>query len=120
MLYTPSRLSTIASEAAKPDSIFSLADRIGLVHDAFALGKAGYLEFSAALNLAHELRAETECQYLIQRWLLCEANAPGKVLVWESIDSSLAGIIHTWWEDDKVTLPLKAFRRVRWSLHHLA
>jgi aminopeptidase 2 len=92
VLYTPTRLSAIASEAAKPDSIFSLADRIGLVHDAFALGKAGYLELSAALNLVHELRAETE------------------FLVWGSIDSSLSGIIHTWWEDDKVTLPLKAFR----------
>lgn len=67
VLYTPTRLSAIASEAAKPDSIFSLADRIGLVHDAFALGKAGYLELSAALSLVHELRAETECQYLIRR-----------------------------------------------------
>jgi aminopeptidase 2 len=26
---------------------------------------------------------------------------------------SLAGIIHTWWEDDKVTQLLKAFRGVR-------
>lgn len=76
MLYTPTRLSAIASEAAKPDSIFSLADRIGLVHDAFALGKAGYLELSAALNLVHELRAETECQCFIQRYMApCEANA---------------------------------------------
>jgi hypothetical protein len=36
-----------------------------------------------------------------------------KVLVWDSIDTSLAGIIHTWWEDDKVTQPLKTFRGVR-------
>jgi len=36
-----------------------------------------------------------------------------KVLVWDSIDTSLAGIIHTWWEDDKVTQPLRAFRGVR-------
>ena len=42
-----------------------------------------------------------------------------KVLVWDSIDTSLAGIVHTWWEDNKVTEPLKAFRRVRWSLHQL-
>ena len=67
MLYTPTRLAAIASEAAKTDSIFSLADRIGLVHDAFALGKAGYLELSAALNLVHELRSETECQCLAER-----------------------------------------------------
>jgi aminopeptidase 2 len=92
VLYSPTRLAAIASEAAKPNSIFSLSDRIGLVHDAFALGKAGYVELSAALNLVHELRAETE------------------FLVWDSLDTSLTGIIHTWWEDDKVTQPLKAFR----------
>jgi aminopeptidase 2 len=75
VLYTPTRLAAIASEAAKPNSIFSLSDRIGLVHDAFALGKAGYLELSAALNLVRELRAETECQCLTQCLLaLCEAN----------------------------------------------
>jgi len=61
VLYTPTRLAAIASEAAQPDSIFSLNDRIGLVHDAFALGKASYLQLSAALNLVHELRAEGEC-----------------------------------------------------------
>ena len=60
-MYTPTRLAAIASEAAKPDSIFSLSDRIGLVHDAFALGKAGYLKLGAVLNLVHELRAEREC-----------------------------------------------------------
>ena len=42
-----------------------------------------------------------------------------KVLVWDSIDTSLTGIVSTWWEDNKVTQPLKAFRRVRWSLHQL-
>jgi len=92
VLYTPTRLAAIASEAGKLNSIFSLSDRIGLVHDAFELGKAGYLEFSAALNLVHELRTETE------------------FLVWDSIDTSLSGIIYTWWEDDRVTQPLKAFR----------
>ena len=61
MLYTPTRLATIASEAAKPDSVFSLSDRIGLVQDSFALGKAGYLQLSAALNLVHEFRDEKEC-----------------------------------------------------------
>jgi len=61
-LYTPDRLAAIAREAAKENAIFSLSDRIGLVHDAFALAKAGYLQLSAALNLAHELRAEKECE----------------------------------------------------------
>jgi hypothetical protein len=65
VLYTPARLAIIASEAAKPDSIFSLGDRMGLVHDAFALGKAGYLSLSSALNLVYELRAENECEILV-------------------------------------------------------
>lgn len=65
MLYAPTRLAAIASEAAKLDSVFSLGDRIGLVHDAFALGKAGYLALSAVLDLVHELRAEKECECLI-------------------------------------------------------
>ncbi|KAI0294885.1 leucyl aminopeptidase [Multifurca ochricompacta] len=93
VLYTPARLAAIAKEAAKPDSIFSLNDRIGLVHDAFALAKSGHLSLSAALNLVHELRSESE------------------FLVWDSIGANLAGITHTWWEDDKVTQRLKAFRR---------
>jgi aminopeptidase 2 len=29
------------------------------------------------------------------------------------MDASLAGVIQTWWEDDKVTKQLNAFRRVR-------
>ncbi|KAH8986246.1 leucyl aminopeptidase [Lactarius hatsudake] len=93
VLYTPTRLATIASEAAKSDSIFSLYDRIGLVHDSFALGKAGYLQLSAALNLVHELRAEKE------------------FLVWDSIDANLDGIIYTWWERENVAEQLKVFRR---------
>ncbi|KAH9030817.1 leucyl aminopeptidase [Lactarius hengduanensis] len=93
VLYTPTRLAAIASEAAKPDSIFSLSDRIGLVHEAFALGKAGYLQLSAALDLVDELRAEKE------------------FLAWASIDTNLDGITHTWWESEKVAEQLKVFRR---------
>lgn len=117
MLYTPARLAAIASEAAKPDSIFSLADRMGLVHDAFALAKAGYLAPSSALNLIHELRVEKECESLAHATWYCVWLTRGrKVLVWDSIDASLAGIVYTWWEDDKVTRQLNAFRRVRPSL----
>ncbi|KAI9431112.1 peptidase family M1-domain-containing protein [Lactarius indigo] len=93
VLYSSKRLATIASEAAKSDSIFSLSDRIGLVHDAFALGKVGYLQLSAALNLIRELRAEKE------------------FLVWESIDANLDAIIYTWWESENVAEQLKVFRR---------
>jgi aminopeptidase 2 len=116
-LYTPTRLAAIAREAAEPDSIFSLSDRIGLVHDAFALGKAGYLQLSAALNLIHELRAESECASR-STYTHSEANAQvcQKVLVWDSINANLAGIIYTWWEREKVAEQLKVFRRVRWRL----
>lgn len=37
-------------------------------------------------------------------------------MVWDSIDATLAGVIQTWWEDDKVTKQLDAFRRVRPSV----
>jgi aminopeptidase 2 len=116
VLYTPTRLAAIASEAAKSDSIFSLADRMGLVHDAYALAKAGYLATSSALNLVHELRAEEECESLVHAWCYAELTRGRKDLVWGSIDASLAGIVQTWWEDDKVTRQLNAFRRVRSSL----
>jgi aminopeptidase 2 len=117
VLYEPTRLAAIASEAAKPDSIFSLADRMGLVHDAFALAKAGYLPLSSALNLVYELRVEEECESLVLViWLCAELTRGRKVLVWDSINACMAGIVHTWWEDDKITRQLNAFRRVRSSL----
>lgn len=117
MLYTPSRLAAITSEAAKPDSIFSLGDRMGLLHDAVALGKAGYLSLSSALNLVYELRAEKECELSVYSSWCCTTLTHGpKVLVWDSIDASLTEITQTWWEDDKITRQLNAFRRVRWSL----
>lgn len=46
-------------------------------------------------------------------WHCVRLTCGPKVLVWDSIDMSLAGIIRTWWEHDKVTQPLKAFRGVR-------
>ena len=80
VLYTPTRLAAIASEAAKPDSIFSLADRMGLVHDAFALAKAGHLAPSSALNLVHELRVEKECEFSSRSLVLVELTRGRKSL----------------------------------------
>jgi hypothetical protein len=59
-------VAKIAAEAAKPDgtSVLSLNDRIGLVHDAMALSKAGLAKLSSALTLLDGLKGETECQYL--------------------------------------------------------
>ena len=60
MLYTPERLRIIGAEATKIDSVFSLADRIGLLHDSYALAEAGYLEISGVLTLYRLLREEKE------------------------------------------------------------
>lgn len=62
VLYTPDRLFSIATEAAKGDTIFSLKDRIGLVHDAFALSRATFAEVSSALTLVDILKDEKECE----------------------------------------------------------
>jgi len=90
---------------------------MGLVHDAFALGKAGNLSLSSTLNLIYELRAEKECEPSVySSWCCVKLTHGPKVLVWDSIDASLSEIVQTWWEDDKVTKQLNSFRRVRSSL----
>lgn len=65
VLYTPERLSKIAAEATKEDSIFSLNDRLGLVQDAMALSKAGLLKLSGALTLVDIFKNEKECMYFL-------------------------------------------------------
>lgn len=64
VLYTPERLAAIAAEAAKEQSIFSLDDRLGLVHDVFALAKAGLTKASSALTLVDSWKNEKECKEL--------------------------------------------------------
>ena len=61
-------------EAAKQKgpSVFSLNDRIGLVHDAMALSKAGLAKLSSALALVDGLKGETDCRYLILSYPLVE------------------------------------------------
>lgn len=63
VLYSPERLASIGTEAAKGDAVFSLRDRIGLVHDAYALAQAGFSKVSSALTLVHTLKDEKECQF---------------------------------------------------------
>ncbi len=63
VLYTPERLVAIAKEAIAENSPFSLEDRIGLVYDALALARAGYLDVSSALALYQTLRHEKECEF---------------------------------------------------------
>jgi aminopeptidase 2 len=54
-------LVAIAKEAAKENSVFSFDDRIGLVYDALALARAGYLDVSSALSLYDAFKNEKEC-----------------------------------------------------------
>jgi aminopeptidase 2 len=65
VLYAPERLDKIAIEAAREGSIFSLNDRIGLVHDVMALAQAGLAKVSSALNLVNIFRKEKECEYFV-------------------------------------------------------
>ena len=62
VLYTPERLEKIAEEAVKENSSLSLNDRLGLVHDAMALSKAGLMNLSSALNLVNKVKDEKECE----------------------------------------------------------
>lgn len=52
----------IAKEAAKENSVFSTEDRVGLVYDALALAKAGYLEVSSMLALFDAFRNDKDCE----------------------------------------------------------
>lgn len=52
----------IAKEAAKENSVFSTEDRVGLVYDALALSKAGYLEVSSMLALFDAFRNDKDCE----------------------------------------------------------
>lgn len=61
-LYSPDRLVAIAKEAARENSVFGLEDRLGLVQDAVALAKAGYMPVSSALQLFDVFRNEKECR----------------------------------------------------------
>jgi aminopeptidase 2 len=63
VLYTPERLSKIAAEAAKEDSVFSLDDRMGLVYDAFALAQAGLAKLSSVLTLVDLWKHEKESKW---------------------------------------------------------
>lgn len=65
VFYSSERLASIAHVAASGDDVFSLDDRIGLVHDAMALAKSGHATASSALALIDILRNEKECEFHI-------------------------------------------------------
>ncbi|KAF9227990.1 leucyl aminopeptidase [Gyrodon lividus] len=93
VLYSVERLVRIAREAAEGGAIFSLNDRIGLVHDAMALAKSGHATVSSALTVVDILRNEQE------------------FLVWDSIARNLGLLVSTWWEDKALVKGLDEFRK---------
>ncbi|KAF7340896.1 Aminopeptidase 1 [Mycena sanguinolenta] len=93
VLYTPERLSKIAIEAAKGDSVFSLSDRIGLLCDVSELSHAGLTPVNSLLNLVDIWRNETNH------------------LVWVSILNSLRDIIRPFEDHSQINTSLCAFIR---------
>ncbi|KIJ69473.1 hypothetical protein HYDPIDRAFT_24310 [Hydnomerulius pinastri MD-312] len=98
VLYSQERLARIAREAAEGDAVFSLNDRIGLVHDAMALAKSGHATVSSALTVVDILRNEKE------------------FLVWDSIATNLAVLVSTWWEKKEIVEGLNNFRKASLGL----
>lgn len=90
--YSPERWVKLAAEAARPGSVFTTEDRMGLVGDAFELAQAGYSKTSSALDLVSALKNETE------------------YLVWHSIASQLDHLIWVWWEESPEFDQLNKFR----------
>lgn len=68
VLYSDERFAAIAKEAAKGDTVFSLNDRIGLVHDIMTLSKAGFCKVSSALTIVDILHDEKECKCPTFNW----------------------------------------------------
>ncbi|KAL1741717.1 hypothetical protein HDZ31DRAFT_44813 [Schizophyllum fasciatum] len=92
VVYTPKRFAGLVHEAAKEDSLFTLDDRMGLVHDAFATARAGLAPLSSALDLVEALKDEQE------------------YLVWACIASNLDALSSIWWEHADIVQKLNALR----------
>ncbi|KAI0331193.1 hypothetical protein GY45DRAFT_1249390 [Cubamyces sp. BRFM 1775] len=90
--YEDQRLEKLGKQVTSPNFAFSLQDRIGLIRDAFALASAGYAPVRGALALLDGLRDSKE------------------YLVVDSIAASLTFLAWTWWENDKITTFLNAYR----------
>lgn len=97
--------------------VFSLNDRIGLIHDVFALAGAGYTELSVALDLVHHFgKGEEECKCVYV--FVCQAiRAKTRlVLAWQAMRDSLDNLVSLWWEDDIVHDLFQKFQKVSWKL----
>ncbi len=113
MLYSPERLLKIAQEATKVNSMFSLNDRISIIHDAFALSGAGYTRLSSVLDLVMEWRSESECTHTLLLPIYCSVKAIFFAdLVWRAIRNELGAVVRVWRDDEVVSEKLMAFCRV--------
>lgn len=91
--YSPERLEKLGAAAAQKDSPFSLADRVGLVSDAFTLAQSGYAKTSGGLALSKAL-----------------ANDPSS-LVNLAMSQNLAKLASVWWEQpEEVREAINRFR----------
>ncbi|KAF9477194.1 leucyl aminopeptidase [Pholiota conissans] len=93
VLYASERLESIAVEAAKEDSLFSLSDKVGLLQDIFALAKAGLSSLSNCLTLVRLWKDEKE--YLVRK----------------AISNGLGEISSIWWENAEVREKFDLFRQ---------
>ncbi|KAJ7667400.1 leucyl aminopeptidase [Mycena rosella] len=92
--YTPERLSKIAVEAAKEDSVFSLSDRIGLLYDVAELSKAGLTQLSSFLTLIDIWRNETN--YLVWSGVLTKMGTVLRIFDHHAnIDDGLRAFLRT-------------------------
>uniref|UniRef100_A0A8H7XRZ2 Aminopeptidase n=1 Tax=Psilocybe cubensis TaxID=181762 RepID=A0A8H7XRZ2_PSICU len=97
VLYTPERLSLLAAEAKKENSLLDVKDRLGLIHDTIALALAGYSKLSVALTFVSQFNFEED------------------YMVWQAISDNLADIQDIWWEFLAITNKFQEFRRSLYS-----
>jgi len=93
VIYPAERVKKIGAEFVKENSAFTLDDRIGTVHDIWALAKSGHAATSDALSLVDLLRQESE------------------YLVWSALADNVSSIPSIWFENEKVISQINAFRR---------
>ncbi|KAJ6627972.1 peptidase family M1-domain-containing protein [Mycena sp. CBHHK59/15] len=97
VVYPQDRLKAICVEATKEASLFSVADHVGLVHDAVALAKADLVSMSNALTLVYAMRSGKDYH------------------VWAAVTSNSTNLVSIWWEHERIVELLNAFRRALFS-----
>ncbi|KAJ7727203.1 leucyl aminopeptidase [Mycena metata] len=114
--YTPERLSKIATEAVKPNSVFSLSDRIGLMYDVAALTDAGLAKLSTLLTLTNIWRNEQNCEYHpFSSPFFVKIYPPCVDIVWSSVFNNMGIILTAFWEHPQIVDSLRAFIRTLYA-----